>query len=154
MGRIARSSVASESNTNLAMHLGAITQWISRVHAWVRPIINAMLWGTLGISSDRRVTVFGLPSDTERHRTNARLITWQNKPQYSFLWVVADLCSGGFSSGFSCCFHGKYRYDSTYARFKRRTLHVPNLMQMSENNRFSSFALDSAHVKFDVWNGP
>ena len=25
-----------------------------------------------------------------------------------------------------------------------------NLMQMSENNRFSSFALDSAHVKFDV----
>ena len=36
------------------------------------------------------------------------------------------------------------------ARFKRRTLHVPNLMQMSENNRFFSFALDSAHVKFDV----
>ena len=27
-------------------------------------------------------------------------------------------------------------------------------MQMSENNRFFSFALDSAHVKFDVWNGP
>ena len=38
--------------------------------------------------------------------------------------------------------------------FKRRTLHVPNLMQMSENNRFFSFALDLAHVKFDVWNGP
>ena len=36
------------------------------------------------------------------------------------------------------------------ARFKRRTLHVPNLMQMSENNRFFSFALDSARVKFDV----
>ena len=36
------------------------------------------------------------------------------------------------------------------ARFKRRTSHVPNLMQMSENNRFFSFALDSAHVKFDV----
>ena len=27
-------------------------------------------------------------------------------------------------------------------------------MQMSENNRFFSFALDSAHVKFDVWTGP
>ena len=27
-------------------------------------------------------------------------------------------------------------------------------MQMSENNRFLSFALDLAHVKFDVWNGP
>ena len=27
-------------------------------------------------------------------------------------------------------------------------------MQMSENNRFFSFALDSAHVKFDVLNGP
>ena len=40
------------------------------------------------------------------------------------------------------------------ARFKRRTLHVPNLMQMSENNSFFSFVLDSAHVKFDVWNGP
>ena len=25
---------------------------------------------------------------------------------------------------------------------------------MSENNRFFSFALDLAHVKFDVWNGP
>ena len=36
------------------------------------------------------------------------------------------------------------------ARFKRRTLHVPNLMQMSENNRFFPFALDSAHLKFDV----
>ena len=36
------------------------------------------------------------------------------------------------------------------ARFKRRTLHVPNPMQISENNRFFSFALDSAHVKFDV----
>ena len=27
-------------------------------------------------------------------------------------------------------------------------------MQMRENNRFFSFALDSAHVKFDVWTGP
>ena len=36
------------------------------------------------------------------------------------------------------------------AQFKRRTSHVPNLMQMSENNRFFSFALGSAHVKFDV----
>ena len=39
---------------------------------------------------------------------------------------------------------------SSKARFKRRTLHLPNLMQMSENNRFFSFALGSAHVKFDV----
>ena len=39
------------------------------------------------------------------------------------------------------------------ARFKRRTLHVPKLMQMSENNRFFSFALDSAHVKFDKEQG-
>ena len=31
------------SNTNLAMHLGAIAQWISRLHAWVRPIINALV---------------------------------------------------------------------------------------------------------------
>ena len=37
---IARASTASESNISLAMHLGAIAQWISRLHAWVRPIIN------------------------------------------------------------------------------------------------------------------
>ena len=43
-----------------------------------------------------------------------------------------------------------FHADGTQARFKRRTSHVPNLMQMSENNRFFSFALDSAHVKFDV----
>ena len=36
------------------------------------------------------------------------------------------------------------------ARFKRRTLHVPNLMQMRKIYCFRSFALDSAHVKFDV----
>ena len=36
------------------------------------------------------------------------------------------------------------------ARFKRRPLHVSNLMQMSENNGFLSFPLDSVHVKFDV----
>ena len=41
-------------------------------------------------------------------------------------------------------------YDYSKARFKRRILDVPNLMQMSENNRFLSFALDSAHVKCDV----
>ena len=36
------------------------------------------------------------------------------------------------------------------ARFKRRTLHVPNPMQMRKIYCFRSFALDSAHVKFDV----
>ena len=39
---------------------------------------------------------------------------------------------------------------SIKACFKRRTFHVPNLMQMSEKNRFFLFALDSAHEKFDV----
>jgi len=102
----------SESNTNLAMHLGAIAQWISILHAWVSAIsykcyaLRFGFWGTLGNSSGRRVTVFGLPSDTERHTWQ---ITWQKKTKYSFLWVGADLCSGRFS----CCFHGKYHYDST-----------------------------------------
>ena len=36
------------------------------------------------------------------------------------------------------------------ARFKRCTLHVRNLMQMRKIYCFRSFALDSAHVKFDV----
>ena len=49
--------------------------------------------------------------------------------------------------------HAKF-WLTSQARFKRRTLHVPSLMQMSENNRFFSFALDSAHVEFDVWTGP
>ena len=40
------------------------------------------------------------------------------------------------------------------ARFKHWTSHVPNLMQVRENNRFFSFALDLAYVKFDAWNGP
>ena len=44
----------------------------------------------------------------------------------------------------------KRKFEVSKAQFKRRTFHVPNLMQMSENNRFWSFALDSAHVKFDV----
>ena len=48
----------------------------------------------------------------------------------------------------------KIPYKHSKARFKRRILHVPNLMQMRENNRFFSFALDSAHVKCDVWNAP
>ena len=45
---------------------------------------------------------------------------------------------------------GKLRTVISKARFKRRTLHVPNLMQMSKIYCFRSFALDSAHVKFDV----
>ena len=52
-------------------------------------------WGTLSISSGLRVTVFGLPSDTQHHPTNARLIKWQKKNNIRFfeLWrvnVVAD----------------------------------------------------------------
>ena len=38
----------------------------------------------------------------------------------------------------------------TKARFKRQTFHVPNLMQMRKIYCFRSFALDSAHVKFDI----
>ena len=42
-------------------------------------------------------------------------------------------------------------YLNAKARFKRRTFHVPsNLMQISENNRFFSFPLNSAHEKCDV----
>ena len=36
------------------------------------------------------------------------------------------------------------------SRFKRRILHVPNLMQMRKIYCFRSFALDSAHVNCDV----
>ena len=40
--------------------------------------------------------------------------------------------------------------DLTKARFKRRTFHVSNLMQMSSNKRFCSFTLDLTHEKFDA----
>ncbi len=36
------------------------------------------------------------------------------------------------------------------ARFRRRTFHVPNLMQMSSNKELRSLTLGSAHEKFDV----
>ena len=45
---------------------------------------------------------------------------------------------------------GKQDPQDTKVQFKRRTLHVPNLMQMRKIYCFRSFALDSAHVKFDV----
>ena len=41
-----------------------------------------------------------------------------------------------------------------WSQFKRRTLHLPNLMQISKYNSFCSLALGSAHVKLDVWRGP
>ena len=38
----------------------------------------------------------------------------------------------------------------TKARFRRRTSHEPNRMQIRENKGFFSFAFDSAHVKYGV----
>ena len=84
------------------MHLGAIAQWISRLHARVRPIINAM---PCGLVSEEH---WAFLRAVELQSSDCLMAAWQKK-QYSFLWVVTDLCSGGFS----CCFHGKYHYDST-----------------------------------------
>ena len=36
----------------------------------------------------------------------------------------------------------------TKVKFRRRTSHEPNRMQMRENKGFCSFAFDSAHVKY------
>ncbi len=36
------------------------------------------------------------------------------------------------------------------ARFRRRTFHVPNLMQMSSNKELRLLTLGSTHEKFDV----
>ena len=96
---IAWASLASESNTNLAMHLGAMNLKIACLSS---PdckcyVLRLGFWGTIGISSGRRVTVFELPSDTKCHRMNAQLITWQKKHyiRFSELWrvcVVVDFC--------------------------------------------------------------
>ena len=40
------------------------------------------------------------------------------------------------------------------AQVKRRPSHMPNLKQMSQNNRICSLALDSAHVRLDVCPRP
>ena len=40
------------------------------------------------------------------------------------------------------------------AKFRRRTSHEPNRMQMRENKGFCSFAFDSAHVKYGVGTWP
>ncbi len=51
---------------------------------------------------------------------------------------------------------GNFKYNQcteisqTKACFRRRTFHVPNLMQMSLNKDLSSLTLGSAHVKFGV----
>ena len=42
----------------------------------------------------------------------------------------------------------------TWAKFRRRTSHEPNRMQMSKILCSPSFAFDSAHVKYGVWTGP
>ena len=39
-------------------------------------------------------------------------------------------------------------------KFRRRTSHGPNRMQMSKILCSPSFAFDSAHVKYGVWTGP
>ena len=41
-------------------------------------------------------------------------------------------------------------FKANKAKFRRRTSHEPNQMQMRENKGFFSFAFDSAHVKYGV----
>ena len=47
-------------------------------------------------------------------------------------------------------FSAKQQREMTKAKFRRRTSHEPNRMQMRENKEFCSFAFDSAHVKYGV----
>ena len=71
------------------------------------------------------------------------------KCEMRILTLVRDICFNSLrikNSSYGIGVHSSV----TRTRFKRRTLHVPNLKQMSENNRFFSFVLDSAYVKFDV----
>ena len=42
----------------------------------------------------------------------------------------------------------------TKAKFRRRTSHEPNRMQMRKILCSPSLAFDSAHVKYGVWTGP
>ena len=45
-------------------------------------------------------------------------------------------------------------YRNNSGPFQTSNSHVPNSMQMSKSYCLSQFALNSAHEKFDVWNGP
>jgi hypothetical protein len=47
-----------------------------------------------------------------------------------------------------------FPYKLSKARFRGRISHVPNAMQMSKTYCLSSFALNSAHVRCDVWTRP
>ena len=60
---------------------------------------------------------------------------------------------GSENALYYCILPNKYKAVQSKAQFKRRTLHVPNLMQMSKIFCSSSFALDTARVNFHVWNG-
>ena len=108
------------------------------IEIFVRKHINDGTWQVVlefvagllkGSSSDIFITL--LPESTEENiiSPQTRPLTYWPATEEKDKYLAVQVCK---------------------AQFKRRTSHVPNLMQMSENNRFFSFALDSAHVKFDV----
>ena len=51
---------------------------------------------------------------------------------------------------FSLLLHVELLKGMSEAKFRRRTSHEPNRMQIRENKGFCSFAFDSAHVKYGV----
>ena len=63
---------------------------------------------------------------------------------------IYDFCSLNMQNLWRCRCRRVVDLKLPKARFKRRTLHVPNLLQMRKIYCFRSFALDSAHMKFDV----
>ena len=73
------------------------------------------------------------------------------------LWIQIistwDMCSYTLENNFTELKLGVEILDSK-AQFKRRTSHMPNTMQMREIYCFHWVALDSAHVKFDLWTRP
>ena len=90
------------------------------------------------------------------------MTSWPEIEPRSRWWEVSALTSmppllsktGSFNSerNADVLFYPKFQnvHQTHKARLKRRTLHVPNLMQMTKMYCFRSFALDSVHVKFDV----
>ena len=121
------------------MHLGSIAQWISRSPDYKCFALRFGFWGTHGISSGRRITVFGLPSNTEHHRTNARLITWQKTNI-----IFVSLSCGGFSSRFSSFF--------TVSIIMIRLRYIIESCQSFQTVLFSDLRNISLQILGRVWN--
>ena len=98
-----------------------------------------------------------LPSWLRFSKIRKTYVVWQRKATKSpkiynaraqLLFCSLNLLFGDVPVAVRC------RRGLLKAKFRRRTSHEPNQMQMSKILCSPSFAFDSAHVKYGVWTWP